>query len=268
MKKKYFLLFTFYFLLLAFSLFGQDGKDIFNRECMACHTIGEGKKVGPDLKGVTKKRDINWLSKFINKSSDLIASGDPEATKIFTEFNNIPMPPHEFTKAEIIALVNYIDNPNPTTETAKNASPLFTPNPEIGKALFTGKLRMEHNGPSCISCHNVKYDEVSAGGNFAKDLSYSYTEEIVDSMISTLPAMRCSFRNHEVTFTEKSHLESFLKTVKENQCYVYSNQSDSFLLLWGTIASMIILLLRKIFWKQKKIKELLKEINNEKLMQY
>ena len=254
------LLFTIHYALCT--VFAQDGKAIFNRDCIACHTIGEGKKVGPDLKDITKRRDINWLSKFINNSQDLIASGNPEAKKVFEENNKIPMPPHEFTKAEIISLLNYINNPNPTTEAAKNTIPLFTPNPETGENLFTGQIRLEHKGPACISCHNVKYAGVAPGGTFARDLSTSYAEEIVDSMISKLPAMRCSFKNHEVTFTEKSHLESFLKVVKENQYYTYPNQSDSFLFLWGTIVSVFLLLIRKAFWKQRRIKYLLDEIFN------
>jgi mono/diheme cytochrome c family protein len=254
------LLFTIHYSL--FTAFGQDGKAIFTRECIACHNIGGGKKVGPDLQGVTKKRDINWLSKFINNSQEFIASGDPEAKKIFEEFNKIPMPSHEFTKAEITALVNYINNPNQSTEALKKTPPLFSPNAETGKRLFTGKIKLEHNGPSCITCHNVKYEGVSSGGTFAKDLSSSYSEEIVDSMIASLPAMRCSFKNHEVTFTEKSHLEAFLKSVKENQFYAYPNQSDSFLILWGTIVAFTLLLIRKVLWKQKKFKDLVDEMYN------
>ena len=39
---------------------GQDpvaGQQTFQSVCVSCHTIGKGKLVGPDLAGVTERRD-------------------------------------------------------------------------------------------------------------------------------------------------------------------------------------------------------------------
>lgn len=33
------------------------GDQTFNKICIACHTVGEGIRVGPDLKDVHKRRD-------------------------------------------------------------------------------------------------------------------------------------------------------------------------------------------------------------------
>jgi protein SCO1/2 len=45
-----------------------DAKKIFNQRCTACHTFGKGVKVGPDLKGVTARRQRPWLLKFVRSS--------------------------------------------------------------------------------------------------------------------------------------------------------------------------------------------------------
>ena len=37
------------------------GEQAFKTKCAACHTIGGGKLVGPDLKEVTTRRDDAWL---------------------------------------------------------------------------------------------------------------------------------------------------------------------------------------------------------------
>lgn len=37
------------------------GKYLFTKQCAACHTIGLGDKIGPDLLGVTLTRDHDWL---------------------------------------------------------------------------------------------------------------------------------------------------------------------------------------------------------------
>ena len=50
----------------------EKGKELFeSKDCTTCHTIGEGIEGGPDLLGVTKNRDINWLKKIIINPEDM-----------------------------------------------------------------------------------------------------------------------------------------------------------------------------------------------------
>ena len=76
--------------------------------CAACHTLGKGKKVGPDLDGITKKRSREWLEKFIRNSAEFIKE-DADAKAIFDEYK-IPMPPHDLSDEQMAALLNYIEN--------------------------------------------------------------------------------------------------------------------------------------------------------------
>ena len=43
----------------------EPGQYIFATHCSACHTIGQGDRIGPDLLGVTQHRDQAWLKHFI-----------------------------------------------------------------------------------------------------------------------------------------------------------------------------------------------------------
>src|SRR3989304_2880125 len=70
----------------------ESGKEIFQQRCAACHSIGGGRLVGPDLKGVNDKRPEDWLLKFIKSSEKLVKSGDKTAAALFEEFNKMPMP--------------------------------------------------------------------------------------------------------------------------------------------------------------------------------
>jgi mono/diheme cytochrome c family protein len=57
------------------------GAAIFKQKCTACHAIGKV-VVGPDLKGITERREEEWLLKWIKNAPALIASGDPIAKEV------------------------------------------------------------------------------------------------------------------------------------------------------------------------------------------
>ena len=97
---------------LSFNLFADvDGEKIFKQNCTACHTIGGGRLVGPDLSGVTEKREDKWLKSWITNSQDLIASGDADAIAIFEEYNKTVMTSFDFSDEELTAVLAYIANP-------------------------------------------------------------------------------------------------------------------------------------------------------------
>ena len=100
------------FFIFSLNTFAQaDGAQIFKTNCVSCHTIGGGRLIGPDLEGVTKKRKTDWLKKWINSSSELIASGDPDAIAIFEEYNKVAMQSFYFSDEDMDALLAYLENP-------------------------------------------------------------------------------------------------------------------------------------------------------------
>jgi nitrite reductase (NO-forming) len=82
------------------------GKLAFESKCLACHSIGQGKKLGPDLAGVTKHRDAQWLTRWL-KDPEAMLKSDAEAKKMLKEYNNIPMPNQSLTDAEIKQFIKY-----------------------------------------------------------------------------------------------------------------------------------------------------------------
>lgn len=126
MNTRYFL--SFLFLLgLLFAPFSnnqaQDGKQIFKDKCVACHSAGAEKLMGPGLAGVAAKRDKEWLFKWIRNSPEMVASGDSLANALFNEFNKIPMLPFpDLTDADIEAILKYIDDFNAAPAPVATAS--------------------------------------------------------------------------------------------------------------------------------------------------
>lgn len=67
------------------------GEEIYAAKgCPACHKVGGGKLVGPDLKGITARRDETWLKKMILRP-DVMIKEDDAAKKLFVE-HLTPMP--------------------------------------------------------------------------------------------------------------------------------------------------------------------------------
>ena len=92
----------------AHSQTADDEKNF--QQCKACHTIGGGKLVGPDLKGVNDKREESWLIKFIQNSQALVQSGDKTAIEVFEANFKIPMPSHNLTDDQVRGILAYIRN--------------------------------------------------------------------------------------------------------------------------------------------------------------
>jgi nitrite reductase (NO-forming) len=82
------------------------GKLAFESKCLACHSVGQGKKLGPDLAGVTKRRSDNWLAMWL-KSPETMLQSDADAKAMLKEYNNIPMPNQSLSDAEIKQYIKY-----------------------------------------------------------------------------------------------------------------------------------------------------------------
>ena len=112
MRNKIIIFFTLFIfsIFLSVSIQAQNEPPPEWGVCAACHTIGKGKLIGPDLKGVTERREEAWLISFIRSSQTMINNGDPIAVQLFEEYNKIPMPDNNFTDEQIKGILTYIEN--------------------------------------------------------------------------------------------------------------------------------------------------------------
>ena len=92
----------------VFSQSNSGGENIFKQKCTACHTIGGGKLVGPDLKGVTSRREEAWMQRQIKEPDKMIAEKDPIVMELLKESNNVPMAPLGLSDAEVGEVIAYL----------------------------------------------------------------------------------------------------------------------------------------------------------------
>lgn len=107
----------------------QAGEKLFNSNCKACHSIGKGKLVGPDLQNVSERRSKEWLHEFIPEPMKMIKAGDPVASQLFEEHNKIPMPDQTYLKeTDIDNILSFI--------TEQSTAVVEAPKEEVKKAAL------------------------------------------------------------------------------------------------------------------------------------
>src|SRR2546430_16097548 len=65
----------------------QRGQSLFsNRGCIGCHSIGGGKRSGPDLAGVMERRDLAWLRRWLENATVMFDTHSP-GKAVLVQFN-------------------------------------------------------------------------------------------------------------------------------------------------------------------------------------
>jgi nitrite reductase (NO-forming) len=81
------------------------GKQDFDSKCLACHSIGGGPKLGPDLSGVTRRRDEAWLKRWL-KAPEKMLQSDLQAREMLDRWK-VPMPNQNLADREIDQYLAY-----------------------------------------------------------------------------------------------------------------------------------------------------------------
>jgi len=210
-------------LLLPETARAESGEQIFQTRCIACHTVGGGRRVGPDLKGVSGRRSEEWIIKFVQSSQAMIAAGDPEAAKLLDEYK-IQMPDQTLTAAEVKSVIEYTDG-GAAAAAAAPASEFPKATPEevvLGQRLFVGTERLANGGPSCNSCHDVTNDAIISGGVLATQLTTVFTKLGGGGVRAILgsppfPVMQKAYDGRPLLPAETNALVGFLEKANEGQ---------------------------------------------------
>ena len=81
------------------------GKLAFESKCLACHSIGGGDKLGPDLLGTTQRHDDAWLTRWL-KAPEQMLQTDAKAKAMLLKWK-IPMPNQGLSDDEIKQYIAY-----------------------------------------------------------------------------------------------------------------------------------------------------------------
>jgi cytochrome c2 len=242
----------------------NEGEQLFNKTCAACHTIGKGRLVGPDLLNIADKRSQEWLIPFIKSSTSMIKSGDVEANAIFKEYNNLLMPDNLYSDAQIISILEYINQGVSNIAGQESAvavdilSATTAENINTGLRLFSGSQQLTNGGAACTSCHKVRDERIFSSGTLAKDLSESFDIMGSAGMAAVIksppfPVMQVAYANHALTEEEVINLTAYLKSVSKERIYQRPRDLSMIFAFFGLMAfSMILMSTVILYFKRKK----------------
>lgn len=183
------------------------GRQLFEAKCSGCHTIGQGRKVGPDLYGITQIRPKDYLVSFIGNATHMFERRDPIAIMVLGQYKTIRMPNLHLSEGQILEIIAYIQmqslKPRPTPKQ-------LTGNPQVGRSLFDGRVRFANGGPPCISCHNIALLPFPMGGTVGPDLTRMNPEFTAREAPGVFPSMIPLYSGAPLTLKEQEDLEAFV----------------------------------------------------------
>ena len=278
-----FIIIVFYILVISTAaaqvVSVESGNITFRAKCSACHTIGGGDLVGPDLKNVTYKREHDWLVRFLREPDKVIAEDDPIAKQLLEKYKDIRMPNQGLSSQEIDNLIAYIVNKSgvqqviipeqpadkPPEQSPVNKPPEQSPvnkppeQPGIvgsasnGESLILGNTPFKNGAPPCQACHNIQGLSLLGGGSLGPDLTKVYDryggDRGLSSILSVLPfpTMSPIYSNHPLTSQEQADLKEFFKLISTREV-----QRGS-IVWWGLaeISLVMSIVLVEYLWRRR-----------------
>ena len=152
------------------------GQYTFSTHCAACHSIGSGDRIGPDLHGVTARRTRDWLTRFIVEPNKMMAEGDPVAVALKEKFKEVRMPNLDLAPEDARFLLDYIEaesrsprgagsHTEPVAPAAKGtvSKSLTAPYLQIQQALHADTIEGVGTAAAAIAAEAAKLGPNAAG---------------------------------------------------------------------------------------------------------
>lgn len=230
------------------------GEALFQAKCSPCHTIGGGRLVGPDLKGVTALRDHAWLANFISAPDRVLAGGDPIASRLLKEYGGVAMPNLGLNHSQVDELITYLAESSPQKSTLHpaGAAEAIAGDPQAGAKLFTGIISFQKGGAPCLACHTVSGVATLGGGSLGPELTGIYGrlgQAGLASLLATLPfpTMRPIFQTRPLTQAEQGDLTALFRVAAGRQPV----DAIPRIIALALSGSVLFLLLAGVIWRKR-----------------
>jgi mono/diheme cytochrome c family protein len=232
----------------------QDTAAFYKRKCGACHSIGGGRLLGPDLKDVESRKDRKWFKLFLLNPKATLDQGDAYGKQILSEAHGMVMPKVSgVDEAMADALLDFIAAGG-ATASAGAEKPFTAADAALGEELIAGKRTLAGGGPPCIACHAFAALPGAGGGRLGPDLSSEFTRlggrKGFTTWLSSppTPTMQAVYSAHPLKSEEITAIAAWLKL---HPAKTAPRRSLLSLSLLGSAGCLMGLLLMNAFWRKR-----------------
>jgi len=238
----------------------EASTNLFVTKCSSCHSVGQGDRVGPDLRGVANRRQKAWLRQMIQMPSRFLNT-DPEARALLGQYEGVRMPDLGLDDAQVDALIELLAY---CSESECELAPELKPVTDAtaadiahGRALALGTVALENGGPPCISCHTAEgMGAAISGGTLARDLTNTFArlgDEGLDASLRNpaFPIMNRVFSDHPVTADEAFALRAFLYEANRSTPGEQASMGLLSVPVAGAVGAIVVLLLLNAAWSRR-----------------
>lgn len=233
------------------------GLDPFKANCAGCHTIGGGKLVGPDLKGLKERvPSRDWVLGFVKDPAGTIARDD-YAKKMRADYPSDMPAQAQLADAVLNDIIDFIfaGGPGLTQKTLRKAN---TADIEIGRMIFTGEQRLQNGAPACVSCHSIAGIGGLGGGTLAStvgaqnpDLTNAFNRNGGEAGVRAALAapqflvMKQVFADKPMTEDEVIALTAYLGDAARK---TQPDQRSDYFIIYGLVGAIVLLLAFDYIW--------------------
>ncbi len=231
------------------------GLDAFKTSCAPCHTIGGGKLVGPDLKGLKERvPSRDWAIAFVK---DPQGTNDDYAKKVKTEFGDTMSSQSALGDAVLGDIIDFIFAGGPGLS-VKKLRAATAADVETGRQLFSGEIRLTNGAPSCISCHSIAGQGWLGGGTLAStvgaqnaDLTNAFNRNGGEAGLRASLAgpqflvMKQVFATKPLTEDEVIAITAYLSDVSRQPT---QDPGRNYFVVYGIVGAIIMLVALDLIW--------------------
>lgn len=124
----------------------EAGRQLFDTRCVACHTVGEGDRTGPDLKNVHQRRDHAWLVRWL-ENPEVMGASDHVGKALAAKYGDVIMPNPKLSGEQIEEVLAFLQH---ASEHGGHVTPKIEPRP-LSEAEFTKAQTLFFD--RCAGCH-------------------------------------------------------------------------------------------------------------------
>jgi len=149
------------------------GRAIFNQYCSSCHNFQQA-TIGPNLSGLTRSVDSQWIRDFVKNPQAMIEKGDVRANELYSQFKAYMPASPQLQEKDLDALLSYLHTFSEDPQEGAAAgldNPLPDPIPDLGVRLdleFLTQIPPSDSVPPLAKITKLE-SEPTSGRTFVQD---------------------------------------------------------------------------------------------------